>query len=60
MFPDWILIILKYTGGILTAFDGGYATRTEFRTEEGGRKFLTKKGYIGIVPRNYCTTLFVD
>jgi len=48
VFPDWLLVILKYAGGIIAAFYGVYATLTDFKEEENGKKVLTRKGYMGI------------
>lgn len=42
------LMVLKYTGSLLAAFYGVYATLTDFRKDKDGRRILTSKGYIGI------------
>jgi hypothetical protein len=42
------LLILKYTGSVVAAAYGVYATVTDFREDRNGKKVLTKKGYYGI------------
>ena len=45
---DQILVFLKYSGAILTAIYGVYATVTDFHESRDGKKRLSKKGYCGI------------
>lgn len=45
---DQVLTFLKYSGAILAAVYGVYATVTDFHESRGGTKRLSKKGYVGI------------
>lgn len=53
-----LLIILKYSGTVISGLYGMYATLTDFYEERDGHRRLTKKGYFGITL--LCVSLFLS